>query len=199
MSGLCVTSSKRALMFVSANPMPRTWASMVRVWEPSLRSAKMSSQRVESQLKISISPSRSSPPLNGTQIASTILTSLDFQKQWLQEVKVMADLIISMQVQLVFSHNWKHIPGHIVMFCFTGLKPEQMEQLTKDFSIHMTKVAYISVAGSPWSAGLPCSCHSPGRQVISLVRGNRDHLPVFSLCCCEIHTKDERRKMVMRK
>lgn len=86
------------------NPMPRTWASMVSVWEPSLQSAKMLSQRVESQLKISISPGHSNPPLSGTHITSTILTSLDFQKQWLQEVKVTADLIVSMQAQRVFSH-----------------------------------------------------------------------------------------------
>uniref|UniRef100_UPI000E55A91B aspartate aminotransferase, mitochondrial n=1 Tax=Urocitellus parryii TaxID=9999 RepID=UPI000E55A91B len=58
-------------------------------------------KRVESQLKIVIRPLYSNPPLNGARIASTILTSPDLRKQWLQEVKGMADRIISMRTQLV--------------------------------------------------------------------------------------------------
>lgn len=45
----------------------------------------------------------------------------------------MADRIISMRTQLVSnlkkegsSHNWQHITDQIGMFCFTGLKPEQV-------------------------------------------------------------------------
>uniref|UniRef100_A0A8C0DYK7 Aspartate aminotransferase n=1 Tax=Balaenoptera musculus TaxID=9771 RepID=A0A8C0DYK7_BALMU len=111
-------------------------------------------KRVESQLKILIRPMYSNPPLNGARIASTILTSPDLRKQWLQEVKGMADRIISMRTQLVSnlkkegsSHNWQHIVDQIGMFCFTGLKPEQVERLTKEFSIYMTKDGRISVAG----------------------------------------------------
>uniref|UniRef100_A0A8D2HGK1 Aspartate aminotransferase, mitochondrial n=1 Tax=Urocitellus parryii TaxID=9999 RepID=A0A8D2HGK1_UROPR len=96
-------------------------------------------KRVESQLKIVIRPLYSNPPLNGP---------------WLQEVKGMADRIISMRTQLVSnlkkegsSHNWQHITDQISMFCFTGLKPEQVERLTKEFSIYMTKDGHISVAG----------------------------------------------------
>lgn len=51
----------------------------------------------------------------------------------LQEVKGMADRIISMRTQLVSnlkkegsSRNWQHITDQIGMFCFTGLKPEQV-------------------------------------------------------------------------
>ncbi|KAK2085172.1 Aspartate aminotransferase, mitochondrial [Saguinus oedipus] len=72
----------------------------------------------------------------------------------LQEVKGMADRIISMRTQLVSNlkkegstHNWQHITDQIGMFCFTGLKPEQVERLTKEFSIYMTKDGRISVAG----------------------------------------------------
>ncbi|XP_012503296.1 PREDICTED: aspartate aminotransferase, mitochondrial [Propithecus coquereli] len=111
-------------------------------------------KRVESQLKILIRPMYSNPPLNGARIASTILTTPDLRKQWLQEVKGMADRIIGMRTQLVSnlkkegsSHNWQHISDQIGMFCFTGLKPEQVERLTKEFSIYMTKDGRISVAG----------------------------------------------------
>uniref|UniRef100_A0A2K6UEZ5 Aspartate aminotransferase, mitochondrial n=1 Tax=Saimiri boliviensis boliviensis TaxID=39432 RepID=A0A2K6UEZ5_SAIBB len=109
---------------------------------------------VESQLKILIHPMYSNPPLNGAQIASTILNTPDLLKQWLQEEKGMANCIITMRTQLVSSlkkesstHNWQHITDQIGMFCFTGLKPEQVEQLTKEFSIYMTKDGCISVAG----------------------------------------------------
>ena len=51
----------------------------------------------------------------------------------LQEVKGMADRIIGMRTQLVSNlkkegstHNWQHITDQIGMFCFTGLKPEQV-------------------------------------------------------------------------
>lgn len=48
----------------------------------------------------------------------------------------MADRIISMRTQLVSnlkkegsSHNWQHITDQIGMFCFTGLKPEQVNMV----------------------------------------------------------------------
>ena len=54
----------------------------------------------------------------------------------MQEVKGMADRIISMRTQLVSnlkkegsSHNWQHIIDQIGMFCYTGLKPEQVGRL----------------------------------------------------------------------
>ncbi|XP_070616688.1 aspartate aminotransferase, mitochondrial [Erythrolamprus reginae] len=111
-------------------------------------------KRVESQLKILIRPMYSNPPLNGARIASIILNSPDLRKEWLAEVKGMADRIIGMRTQLVAnlkkegsSHNWQHITDQIGMFCFTGLKPEQVERLTKEFSVYMTKDGRISVAG----------------------------------------------------
>uniref|UniRef100_A0A2K5DE12 Aspartate aminotransferase, mitochondrial n=1 Tax=Aotus nancymaae TaxID=37293 RepID=A0A2K5DE12_AOTNA len=111
-------------------------------------------KRVGSQLKILIRPMYYNPPLNGARIAATILNTPDLRKQWLQEVKGMVDSIISMGTQVVSNlkkegstHNWQHITDQIGMFCFTGLKPEQVEWLTKEFSIYMTKDGHISVAG----------------------------------------------------
>lgn len=45
--------------------------------------------------------------------------------------------------------------------------------------------------------GIPCSRHSPGHQVIPLVSRNRANLPVFSLCCYEIHMEEEGGWMVV--
>ena len=54
----------------------------------------------------------------------------------LGEVKGMADRIISMRQKLKdglaregSSHNWQHITDQIGMFCFTGLKPEQVRDI----------------------------------------------------------------------
>ncbi|XP_068117063.1 aspartate aminotransferase, mitochondrial [Hyperolius riggenbachi] len=111
-------------------------------------------KRVESQLKILIRPMYSNPPINGARIAAAILTQADLRSEWLQEVKGMANRIISMREQLVSNlkkegsiHNWQHISDQIGMFCFTGLKPEQVERLNKEFSIYLTKDGRISVAG----------------------------------------------------
>lgn len=62
----------------------------------------------------------------------------------LTEVKGMADRIISMRTQLVSnlkkegsSHNWQHITDQIGMFCFTGLKPEQVNAIPVVSKCHL--------------------------------------------------------------
>ncbi|XP_048402914.1 aspartate aminotransferase, mitochondrial isoform X1 [Stegostoma tigrinum] len=111
-------------------------------------------KRVESQLKILIRPMYSNPPINGARIATAIMNTPELRKEWLEEVKGMANRIISMREQLVSNlkkegsiHNWQHVTDQIGMFCFSGLKPEQVERLTKEFSIYMTKDGRISMAG----------------------------------------------------
>ncbi|KAK7115065.1 aspartate aminotransferase, mitochondrial-like [Littorina saxatilis] len=110
--------------------------------------------RVMSQVKIVIRPMYSNPPVHGARIASRILNTPELRTQWLGEVKGMADRIISMRTQLKdglakegSSKNWQHITDQIGMFCFTGLKPDQVERLTKEFSVYLTKDGRISVAG----------------------------------------------------
>ncbi|XP_021453624.2 aspartate aminotransferase, mitochondrial [Oncorhynchus mykiss] len=111
-------------------------------------------KRVESQLKILIRPIYSNPPMNGARIAATILNTPDLYKEWLGEVHGMANRIITMRELLVANlkkegstQNWQHVIDQIGMFCFTGLKPEQVARLTKEFSVYMTKDGRISMAG----------------------------------------------------
>ena len=56
----------------------------------------------------------------------------------LGDVKLMADRIISMRSTLESNlkkegsvHDWSHISDQIGMFCFTGLKPEQVGSFIK--------------------------------------------------------------------
>jgi len=110
--------------------------------------------RVGSQMKILIRPLYSSPPIHGARLVTTILSDPELRAEWLGDVKVMADRIITMRKKLKegliregSTHNWEHITDQIGMFCFTGMKPEQVEKITKDFSVYLTKDGRVSVAG----------------------------------------------------
>lgn len=110
--------------------------------------------KVMSQMKILIRPMYSNPPIHGARIAHTILSDPELKKAWLHDVKGMAERIISMRTRLRdglakegSTHNWQHIVDQIGMFCFTGLKPDQVAKLTKDHSVYLTKDGRISVAG----------------------------------------------------
>lgn len=117
-------------------------------------SSKEEAAATMSQLKIIIRPMYSNPPVTGARIATEILTNPSLRSQWLKDVKGMADRIISMR-QLLRSNlakegssrDWAHITDQIGMFCFTGMAPAQVEKLTKDFSVYLTKDGRISVAG----------------------------------------------------
>ncbi|CAI6252860.1 unnamed protein product [Periconia digitata] len=111
-------------------------------------------KRVDSQIKILVRPLYSNPPVHGARIASQILNDPALNKQWLGEVKDMADRIITMRAllkenleKLGSKHDWSHITSQIGMFAYTGLKPEQMDALAKEHSVYATKDGRISVAG----------------------------------------------------
>ncbi|XP_065221219.1 aspartate aminotransferase, mitochondrial-like [Planococcus citri] len=116
--------------------------------------SKEESVRVLSQLKIVIRPLYSSPPIHGVRLVTKILSDPELKAQWLCEVKGMAERIISMRALLKeqllkkgSARNWSHITDQIGMFCFTGLNPAQVERLTNDFHIYLTKDGRISMAG----------------------------------------------------
>jgi len=111
-------------------------------------------KRVDSQVKILVRPLYSNPPVHGARVASTILNDSALNKQWLGEVKGMADRIIEMRAllknnleKLGSKHDWSHITSQIGMFAYTGLTAEQMTQLAEKHSVYATKDGRISVAG----------------------------------------------------
>ncbi|KAF2433218.1 mitochondrial TPA: aspartate transaminase [Tothia fuscella] len=111
-------------------------------------------KKVDSQIKIIVRPLYSNPPIHGARIASEVLNNPALNKQWLGEVKGMADRIIEMRAllkknleDLGSKKQWNHITDQIGMFAYTGLTAEQMEKLAKDTSVYATKDGRISVAG----------------------------------------------------
>lgn len=110
--------------------------------------------RTMSQIKILIRPMYSNPPIHGARLVAEILSDATLRKEWLADVKLMADRIISVRStlqnnlkKLGSSRNWQHITDQIGMFCFTGMNQQQCERLTKEFSVYLTKDGRISMAG----------------------------------------------------
>lgn len=110
--------------------------------------------RTMSQIKILIRPMYSNPPIHGARLVSEILSDATLRTEWLADVKLMADRIISVRStlqnnlkKLGSSRNWQHITDQIGMFCFTGMNQQQCERLTKEFSVYLTKDGRISMAG----------------------------------------------------
>lgn len=78
----------------------------------------------------------------------------DLFNEWTFELKAMADRIISMRQKLFDAlrargtpGDWSHIIKQIGMFTFTGLNPQQVAFMTKDYHIYMTSDGRISMAG----------------------------------------------------
>ncbi|GJM98216.1 hypothetical protein PR202_ga15205 [Eleusine coracana subsp. coracana] len=115
---------------------------------------EMQAVAVKSQLQQIARPMYSNPPLHGALIVSTILSDPELKNLWLKEVKGMADRIIGMRKALKenleslgSSLSWEHITNQIGMFCHSGMTPEQVDRLTNEFHIYMTRNGRISMAG----------------------------------------------------
>lgn len=102
-------------------------------------------ENVESQLKLIIRPMYSNPPAMGAHIAATVMQD----KSWLSELKIMSDRIKLMRqlLQQKLGNNWTHITDQIGMFCYTGLNPQQVDTLAKDYAIYLTSDGRISISG----------------------------------------------------
>uniref|UniRef100_A0A0K8W881 Aspartate aminotransferase n=1 Tax=Bactrocera latifrons TaxID=174628 RepID=A0A0K8W881_BACLA len=117
-------------------------------------SSKDEAERVTSNLKTIIRPMYSSPPIHGARIAMEIFKDDELYCVWLDDLKTMANRTISMRkelkeklISLGSKHSWEHITNQIGMFCYTGLKPEQVSRLIKEYSIYLTKDGRIAVVG----------------------------------------------------
>eukprot|EP01101_Sappina_pedata_P004446 TRINITY_DN188_c0_g1_i1.p1 TRINITY_DN188_c0_g1~~TRINITY_DN188_c0_g1_i1.p1 ORF type:complete len:425 (+),score=200.61 TRINITY_DN188_c0_g1_i1:67-1341(+) len=109
---------------------------------------------IESQVKILVRPMYSNPPIQGARIVSTILQNKELTSQWRDEVALMANRIKGMRTRLQdglkaagSTRDWSHITSQIGMFCFSGLTPQQVDQLAAEHHIYMTRNGRISVAG----------------------------------------------------
>jgi len=110
--------------------------------------------KVDSQLKILARPMYSNPPIHGARIVQIVLGDDKLKKQWESDVREMADRIILMRKllrekleKLGSKHSWVHVTDQIGMFCYSGLTPEQVDRLTNEYHIYLTRNGRISMAG----------------------------------------------------
>merc|ERR1719186_492937 len=94
----------------------------------------------------------SNPPIHGARIVSTVLNTPELKDMWLVDVKGMADRIISMRTLLKDGlakegsiKDWSHITDQIGMFCYTGMTPEQVDNITAKHSVYLTRDGRISL------------------------------------------------------
>eukprot|EP00166_Cyanidium_caldarium_P004357 ctg_459.g150 len=114
---------------------------------------------VESQLKLIARPMYSNPPLHGARLVNTVLEDAALTQQWRQDVRQMADRIRQMRAQLrqlleaslpTQNHHpstWSPITDQVGMFCYSGLQPEQVNRLRREFHVYLTRDGRISMAG----------------------------------------------------
>lgn len=128
--------------------------------------------RVKSQLSVLQRSEISNPPTYGARIVSgkrshpisfaddrgqmaLIMNDARLFEAWKQDVKTMAERIISMRKELFrllteelqTPGDWGHIVSQIGMFSFTGLDVEQCKVLTEKAHIYLTENGRISMAG----------------------------------------------------
>ena len=115
---------------------------------------KQTSERVLSQMEITIRAMYSSPPLHGALIAARILGDPELTASWKHELKQVAERIITMRTRLVeeltknnVPGDWSHIVSQIGMFSYTGLTPAQCENLISKWHCYLLKNGRISMSG----------------------------------------------------
>ncbi|KAG5888325.1 hypothetical protein JTB14_001310 [Gonioctena quinquepunctata] len=111
-------------------------------------------QTIMSQLNALIRSTYAVPPGNGAKVVAEILSDDQLKSLWLKELKNMVCRVIAVRRELRDNLvkegsklNWDHIVKQVGMFCYTGLKPEQVEKLARNHSIYMSRNGRMSLVG----------------------------------------------------
>jgi aspartate/tyrosine/aromatic aminotransferase len=111
-------------------------------------------EHILSRVKQVIRTTYSNPPMHGAKIVAQILSVPSLRKAWEQELQEMRERIIQTREGLFQSlaeqgkvHEFEHLTRGRGMFCFTGLKKEQVERMISDHGIYMTMDGRINVCG----------------------------------------------------
>ena len=115
---------------------------------------KWKSAPVTRLIKAAVRANYSNPPAHGAELVTTVLGDKELTALWTKEVAAMRDRINGMRKLLVETLKAKGVPGDYSfitrqrgMFSFSGLKPEHVEALRKDYAIYIVGSGRINVAG----------------------------------------------------
>ncbi|HUD01206.1 MAG TPA: amino acid aminotransferase [Rhabdochlamydiaceae bacterium] len=116
--------------------------------------SEKTAEAVLSKLKAIVRTNYSNPPRHGAAIVAHILSTPVLKKMWEQEVKMMQGRIEKLRVAFVealasrsLKRNYLFLADRVGMFCFSGLKKEEVERLRKEFAIYMPPDGRINIAG----------------------------------------------------
>lgn len=111
-------------------------------------------ERVFGQLNATVRRIYSSPPSHGGRVVDIVMNDEALHEQWVGEVYAMRDRIKAMRLKLksvleekISDRNFDYLTEQNGMFSFTGLTPEQVEQLQSKFGIYMVSNSRMCVAG----------------------------------------------------
>ncbi|SBS25024.1 Aspartate aminotransferase [Marinomonas spartinae] len=106
------------------------------------------------QIKRAVRTNYSNPPSHGSAIVAEILNSKELRSLWEMELKSMRSRIHEMRSLFVntlrakgVNQDFSFISKQNGMFSFSGLNPEQVSRLRKEFSIYIVGSGRINVAG----------------------------------------------------
>lgn len=105
-------------------------------------------------VKICVRANYSNPPAHGSALVTTVLQDPELRRQWEGEVTAMRDRINGMRHLFVATlkekgveRDFSFIAQQRGMFSFSGLSPQQVEALRRDYSIYIVGSGRINVAG----------------------------------------------------
>uniref|UniRef100_A0A1D1ZUP4 Aspartate aminotransferase n=1 Tax=Auxenochlorella protothecoides TaxID=3075 RepID=A0A1D1ZUP4_AUXPR len=116
--------------------------------------SSQAADRVLSQLKRIARAIYSNPPVHGARIVAEVVGDAAMFGEWNVEMEEMAGRIKTVRqdlydhlTRLLPSKDWSFVTNQIGMFSFTGLSPQQVENMTNKWHVFMTKDGRISLAG----------------------------------------------------
>lgn len=117
-------------------------------------SDKETADKTLSQLKRIARAMYSNPPVHGARIVAEVVNQESMFDEWKAEMEMMSGRIMGVRKQLhdelgvlYPEKDWGFILSQIGMFSFTGMTPEQVENMTNKWHVYMTKDGRISLAG----------------------------------------------------
>lgn len=111
-------------------------------------------EKLRSQMASVARANYSNPPAHGGAVVGTILASTELNSLWRSEVDDMRNRINKLRQQFVIAlapyglaERFACIAEQQGMFSYSGLKPNEVAQLQKEFGIYMVKTGRMNIAG----------------------------------------------------
>lgn len=102
---------------------------------------------IRSQMSLVIRGNWSNPPAHGCRIVHLVLTDPELRKRWFESIQTMSSRIREMRgalrghlESLGTPGKWDHITQQIGMFSYTGLNPQQVDNLVKNHKVRHAQV-----------------------------------------------------------